>query len=258
MDIIADLHTHSSFCDHAFSTIDENAREAAKRGLRFLGVTEHTRSIPGAPSVNYFRSLLHNFPDELFGVKIIKGAEVNIIDEKGRLDMGASTLGMLHWVIASMHDICFKPVDIEAHTEAWLAVARNPLVHVIGHCDNPKYLFDHERVIPEFAAQGKIVEINNHSAGARPGSEVECQKIIKLLKKHKVRTIVSSDAHHCSQVGVFDRVLCMLRENDFPQELILNADYERFLKTINDITGLDWSQKSEFEVSGKSDYSQNP
>ena len=241
MNIIADLHTHSSFCDHAFSTIEENAREAAKRGLRFLGVTEHTRSVPGSPSVIYFRSLMNNYPDELFGVKIIKGAEVNIIDRKGSLDIGSSTLGMLHWVIASMHDICFKPIDIEAHTEAWLAVAKNPLVHVIGHCDNPKYMFDHERVIPEFAAHGKIVEINNHSAAARPGSEAECKKMLKLLQKHAVRVIVSSDAHHYSRVGVFDNALKMLHENDFPVELILNADYERFLKAINEITGLDWS-----------------
>jgi len=241
MEIIADLHTHSSFCDHAFSTIEENARAAARRGLRFMGTTEHTSSIPGSPSSIYFRSLLTNYPDELFGVKIIKGAEVNIIDQTGKLDLGNAIMNMLHLVIASMHDLCFKPIDIEAHTEAWLAVARNPLVDIIGHCDNPKYIFDHERVIPEFAARGKIVEINNHSAIARPGSEEHCRKIIKMLKKHRVRIVVSSDAHHYSRVGVFDNVLAMLRESDYPRELILNADYERFLLAINEITGLDWS-----------------
>ena len=241
MNIIADLHTHSSFCDHAFSTIEENAREAAKRGIRFLGVTEHTPSVPGSPTFLYFRSLVNNHPDELLGVKIVKGAEVNIIDRKGTLDLGPQTLGMLHWVIASMHDVCFKPIDQEAHTEAWLAVAKNPLVHVIGHCDNPRYLFDHARVIPEFAANGKIVEINNHSAKARPGSEAECKKMIKLLEKHRVPVVVSSDAHHYSNIGVFDNAIRMLRECDFPQELILNADYDRFLAAINKITGLDWS-----------------
>ena len=239
--IIADLHTHSSFCDHAFSTIEENAREAGRRGLRFMGTTEHTSSIPGSPSLIYFRSLLTNYPDELFGVKIIKGAEVNIIDETGKLDLGNAAMDMLHLVIASMHDICFHPIDIEAHTEAWLAIAKNPFVDIIGHCDNVKYIFDHERVIPEFAAHGKIVEINNHSAVARPGSEEQCMKIIKMLKKHKVRVVVSSDAHHYSRVGVFNNVLAMLNESEYPRELILNADYERFLGAINEITGLDWS-----------------
>ena len=39
--------------------------------------------------------------------------------------------------------------------------------------------------------------------------------------------VVDSDAHFETEVGCFDQALAMLREIDFPQELILNASEQR-------------------------------
>ena len=41
MKIIAETHSHTVACSHAYSTITENARAAAQKGLHFLCVTEH-------------------------------------------------------------------------------------------------------------------------------------------------------------------------------------------------------------------------
>ena len=41
MQIIAETHSHTVACDHAFSTLYENVRYAARSGIRFLCVTEH-------------------------------------------------------------------------------------------------------------------------------------------------------------------------------------------------------------------------
>ena len=241
MNIIADLHTHSIFCDHAFSTIEENARAAAEKGLRFLGVTEHGSSMKGAPSKAYFNCLMRDYPTEQHGVKLVKGAEVNVIDCNGSLDIDNKLLASMHWIIASMHMQTFEPATKEEHTQAWLAVAKNPDVDVIGHCGHMTFNFDHERVIPEFARNGKIVEINNHSFSVREGSDVECPKIARLCAKHGVRIVVNSDAHHHSKIGEHSRAIQMLEEINFPHELILNADYNRLVGALNEITGLDWA-----------------
>ena len=241
MNIIADLHTHSIFCDHAFSTIEENARAAAQKGLSFLGVTEHGSSMKGAPSEFYFGCIIKHYPAEQHGVKLVKGAEVNIIDCNGGLDLDSNILAKLHWVIASMHTHTFAPVNKEAYTQAWLEVAKNLNVDVIGHCGHDVFDFDFEKVIPEFASNGKIVEINNNSFSSRSGSAERCPQIAKLCAKHGVRIAVNSDAHHYTQIGEFSRAVQMLKEVDFPQELIINADYHRFVKTLKEITGFDWA-----------------
>ena len=44
---LADVHMHSVMSGHAFGTIRELAAEAAARGLKLIGVTEHGPGIPG-------------------------------------------------------------------------------------------------------------------------------------------------------------------------------------------------------------------
>lgn len=225
---VADTHTHTLACDHAFSTMHENIAAAKERGLKFLCMTEHAPMLVGSPSIIYFSSILH-LPCMIDGVILLKGAEVNIHDYEGALDLSENLLQKLDWVIASMHLPTLTPSTVEAHTSAWLAVAKNPLVDVIGHAGDGRYVFDYEPVIRAFADNGKIVEINAHSFTARKGSAENCVTIAKLCARYGVQVVVSSDAHIHTNVGRFDESVVMLKEIDFPRELILNADYDRFL-----------------------------
>lgn len=236
LDIVGDTHTHSLICGHAYSTIGENIAVAKEKGLRFLIMTEHSQGIPGAPGAMYFQNQ-RTIPDVVDDVIILKGAEVNIMDCEGNLDLKDSILERLDWVIASMHIPCLKPSTTEDHTENWLKVAANPLVDVIGHCGDARFAFDYEAVIPVFASSNKIVEINNHSFDARPGSEENCLLIAKLCKKHRVPVVVSSDAHYKDAVGEVSRAVRMLEDIDFPRELILNENYERFLALAREKSG---------------------
>lgn len=226
---IADTHTHTMACDHAYSTLAENVAAAAKKGLRFLALTEHTPSMPGAPTLLHFNNL-RILPQEIDHVVLLKGAEVNIMDNGNGFDLPDSVMGKLDWVIASFHTPTFRPATSEIHTEYWLRVAENPLIDIIGHCGDGRYPFDEERVMKAFAKHGKIVEINAHSFTARPGSEINCSRIARLCAREGVRVVVSSDAHHCTQVGRFDAAERMLKEICFPEKLILNSDYHRFWK----------------------------
>ena len=234
--LVADTHTHTLVCDHAFSTLHENIKAAKAKGFSFLCSTEHGPKLPGAPTALYFYSL-PGLPDEIDGVTLLKGAEVNIHDYEGGFDLPDSLLEQLDWVIASMHTPVLSPTTEQAHTEAWLKVAKNPHVDVIGHAGDARFAFDYEAVIPVFAAEGKIVEINSHSFGARPGSTENCTRIARLCAQHRVPIVVSSDAHIHENIGNFSDALAMLRKIDFPKELILNADYDRFLAVAREKTG---------------------
>ncbi|MCI8622314.1 MAG: phosphatase [Provencibacterium sp.] len=236
MQFIADTHTHTIMSGHAYSTLSENMAAAAQAGLRFLCSTEHASLMPDAPHFLYFDGM-RILPDSLSGVYLIRGCEVDIVDVKGTLDLPENTLKKLEWVIASLHPPVYRPAGVEAHTETWLQIARNPLVDVIGHCGDGRYRFDYETVIREFARNGKIVEINANSFRVREGSQENCRVIAQLCKKHGVRIVVSSDAHHCSWIGNFGPVPQMLQEIGFPEEQILNANYERFAATLEKKTG---------------------
>lgn len=43
--ILGDVHTHTLYSRHAYSTIQENVRAASAAGLEILGSTDHLSSI---------------------------------------------------------------------------------------------------------------------------------------------------------------------------------------------------------------------
>lgn len=237
MQLIAETHSHTVACSHAYSTIYENVQAAAKKGIKFLCITEHGPQMLDGPHAWFFHNLHAMVPDVLDGVVVLKGAEANILDFKGTLDLNEQELQKLDWVIASYHTPCCPPTDRASHTEGWLAVAKNPLVDVIGHCGDARYDFDYDPVIKEFANNGKIVEINAHSFHTRPGSKENCRKVALCCKKYGVQIVCSSDAHFFTEIGNAGEALELLLEIDYPKELILNTDYDRFLAVAQEKSG---------------------
>ena len=146
--------------------------------------------------------------------------------------MPDDTLDWLDWVIASLHDLVIAPATKAEHTACWLAIAANPLVDVIGHCGDPRYAFDLDVVIPAFKQYGKIVEINSHSFEGRAGSAEGCRQVALACMKYGVPIVISSDAHFVNHIGYFKEALDMLGSIRFPENLILNADEERFAAVI--------------------------
>lgn len=231
MKIIADTHTHTLVSGDAFSTITENIMAAKKAELQLLAITDHTTSSLSAPSWLYFYNTIA-LPDVWEDIIILRGAEVNILDYDGKLDLPDSVMADLDWVIASLHKLTIPPQTKEDHTRAWLAIAENPLVDLIGHCGDPHYMFDLDVVMQAFARNNKVVEINTHSPIGRPGSEPICLEIAKRCMKYSIPVVVNSDAHFHGRIGAFDIGVNLLESIDFPEELVLNANLERLLKHV--------------------------
>lgn len=237
MKIIADMHCHTIASSHAYNTIMEMARTAKKRELMAIAITDHAREMPGAPHPWFFENM-KALPRKIEGVNILKGIEANVIDTEGHLDEEDWFLEKLEWVVASIHS--GLPDDIDACTNAWMQVAKNPYVRVIGHSGTVQFPYDYERVVQEFGHNGKLVEINTATFyNNRRPSIPNCARIVRACKKYGVPVIVNSDAHVYTDLGKFEPAVALLEENDFPKELVVNADEGSFRKYIKQYCGID-------------------
>lgn len=227
MKILVDTHTHTVSSGHAYSTVQEVAREAAEKGVEAFAVTDHGSSMKGAPFLYHFGNL-KVISESLYGVRVIKGVEANIIDYTGRTDMPDEYLKRLEFSLASFHDICIVPSTVEEHTHAMINVLKNPLIDAVAHPGNPQFQVDVERVVRAAKEYNKLVEINNHSFNARTGSEKNCKEFVLKCKEMGVRIVCGSDAHISFDVGKFDKVIRLLKECDMPEELIMCTSFKKF------------------------------
>lgn len=225
MKILVDTHTHTVLSGHAYSTLLENARYASEIGLEGLVNTDHGPMV-GEAGPEYILSVQRTIPEEISGVRIYRGAEANILDYMGNIDIRSGYLKMTDFVIASMHDITIEPGSREENLAGYEGVLKNPYVDIIGHSGTPKYDMDREAFVKAVRRENKLVEVNNHSYMFRKGSAENCGEIVRYCIKYDVRVCVSSDAHFCMAVGGFENALKILRENAFPEELVVNRTRE--------------------------------
>jgi len=203
------------------------AKEAAEKGIEMFALTDHGPALAGAPPWFYFVNL-NLLPDEICGVRIIKGAEANIITYSGGLDLADEYLKSLEFTIASLHAVCIEPSTIEVNTNMIVNAIKNPCVDAIGHPGDPAFAIDIERVVKAAKEYGKLIEINN-SFNFRPGAEDYYRKIISICKETQTKMICSSDAHISFDIGKVDKAAALLDELDVPQSLVINTSVESFM-----------------------------
>lgn len=130
--IETDLHTHTVASSHGYSTIDEMARGAFKKGIKLIVLTDHGPKMLGGSDIYYF-SNLSIVPDMLHGVRIIKGVEANILDD-GKLDLSDEILNCLDFVAAGIHSLTGHNLkNKEDYTNAIIKVMENPYLDMITH-----------------------------------------------------------------------------------------------------------------------------
>ncbi|HNW91889.1 MAG TPA: PHP domain-containing protein [bacterium] len=228
MRIIADLHTHTIVSGHAFGTLAENCAAAAARGLQCIATTDHGPAIPGAPTALFFRCATL-VPRELHGVQVLAGAEINIIDADGNLDLEDNLRAGLDFALIGFHPYtCYATNNCAANTAALLAALARPGVDCVAHADDHHFPVDLEAVVPAARRAGVIFEINNRSfIATRKGDGSNVRRLAALCRQHDLPVVVTSDAHNQLQIGCVSQALAMLAEVSFPQELVLNADPAR-------------------------------
>ena len=202
---VLDLHTHTLVSGHAYCSLREMAKAAADKGLEVLGITEHAPAMPGTCHKYYFENL-KIVPREMYGIQLLLGSEVNILDAQGTVDLAQRTLERMDVVIASLHMPCMKPGSKLENTESYLNVMKNPYVNIIGHPDDGRYEIDYEALVQGAKEYGKVLELNNHSMDPdcnRQNAVENDTVMLELCKKYQVPVVMDSDAHFDLLIGEY-------------------------------------------------------
>ena len=231
---VLDVHTHTTASGHAYSTFREVIEAAKSKNLELIGIADHAHFMPGTCHDFYFVNF-KNIPRNAYGIKLVMGAELNIIDYSGSTDLPAQILKNLDYAVASLHNPCIDPGSVEENTAAIIGAMRNPHIVIIGHPDNPKYPVDFEK-IAEAAAENKVLlEVNNSSyksVGYRAGSRENAKLMLAACKKFNASVIMGSDAHVDIDVGNHSISQEVIAENNFPEELVVNSSAEKFFDFV--------------------------
>lgn len=232
MRLVGDLHIHSVGSGHAYSTVAEIIEAARAKQLQLIAITDHGPAMPGGPHPYHFGNLCV-LPEEVKGVRLLKGVEANIMDRHGNLDLGQNYLEKLDVVLAGFHPDCFPAASKEVYTEALINTIRNPLVDIIVHPGNPQFTVVYEKIVKEAAGAGVALEINNSSlCGSRQGSAPNCSYIAELLASSGGPVFVGSDAHWAADVGRFDRAVELLLKAGIKEEQVINTSVDKITQYL--------------------------
>jgi len=157
-----DVHTHTVMSGHAFSTLQEMVAAAQEKHLEVLGITEHAPGIPGTCHPIYFRNL-HVVPRQWGSLRLLLGAELNILDMKGTLDLDETIYPLLEVRIAGIHALCWQGGTIEENTDGMINAIRNPWTHIISHPGDGTADLLFEPIVLAAKDTGTLLEINNSS-----------------------------------------------------------------------------------------------
>ena len=230
---ILDVHVHTTASGHAYSTFGECIAAAKARGLELIGIADHAPSVPGVSHKNYFMNF-KVIPREAYGIKILMGSELNIIDYSGSTDLPAQLLKKIDYCIASLHKECIEVGSVAENTAAIIGAMRNPHVVIIGHPDNPKFPVDLDAIAQAAADNKVLLEVNNSSYfyKHRAGSADNAKIMLAACKKYDTKVIIGSDAHVDIDVGNHEVAQKILAENNFPERLVVNDSVEKFLACV--------------------------
>ena len=209
-------------------------RKRADIGLELIGITDHAPAMPGVNTGRYFFNL-RAVPDHLFGIEIMCGAEFNILNFEGEMDIPLDHQETYDIGIASLHKPCITPGTLEENTAAYVNAMENPHVNIIGHPGEPKYPIDVRELVSAAIRTKCVLEINEASlipGGFRAGGEETIASIMKLCKKENYPVVLGSDAHFFTHIGDFTNCLRLIEELKFPEELVLNTSVEFFKEVI--------------------------
>ena len=142
--VLLDAHTHTVASDHAYSSLQEMAKAAADMGV--LGITEHGPSVPGTCPTLYFKNMFV-VPRQMYGIRLLMGCEINILDTKGSLDLTDEQIDWLDIAIAGVHAAWYQAGTKEENTQGMVNVIKNPRIHIISHPGDGSCELDFEPLV---------------------------------------------------------------------------------------------------------------
>lgn len=231
---IIDIHTHSVASGHAYSSAREMINAAIEKKLELFGMSEHAPKMPGTCSEMYF----HNFrviDRTAYGIELVMGAELNILDYNGTVDLPEKVLDRIDFTIASMHDLCISSGSAEQNTRAIVEAIKNPYITIIGHPDDSYFPLNYHDVIVAAKEYHVLLELNSSSLkpnSHRINAKENATDMLNLCRQYETSIIIGSDAHIDLDVGNHRYAHELLAELDFPEDLVVNTSVDKFKKYL--------------------------
>ncbi len=224
-DLRADLHMHTDRSDGRDS-LEAMVRAARDRGYAYCAITEHSKAVTVANGFNEAR--VRKSVDEIAavrrkvpGIEVLHGLEVDILAD-GALDLGDDALGLLDWVIVSLHSRLDQPGP--QVTERVLRALEHPRVCAMAHPTGRLIgtregaALDFERVFDRAAALGVAMEIN-----AQPDRNDLNDVNARRAREKGVRLVIDTDAHSIPQLDHIRYGVFTARRAGLTREDVLNA-----------------------------------
>ncbi|MDD5726245.1 MAG: DNA polymerase/3'-5' exonuclease PolX [Patescibacteria group bacterium] len=195
--IKGDLQVQTTWSDGALG-IKEMAEEAKKRGLTYMAVTDHTKSLAFINGLNEKRLAqqgkeIDKLNKALKGFTILKGTECDI-HKDGSLDLSDKALAKLDWVGISIHSN-FKLSRAE-QTKRLVKAMSNPYVDCVFHptCrligKREPIDLDMDEVLAAAKKYKVALEINSF-----PERSDLRDVHVRMAIKAGVKIVINSDAH---------------------------------------------------------------
>ena len=220
-----DLHTHTCASGHGTSDkITDLAKEAAARHMEMLGISDHGPASAGSAGLSYFRNLFL-CERRRFGISLRYGAEANILDTEGNLDIPDDILQTLDYCIISMHRPIYTSGSAAENTKAYIRAMRHPNVRIIGHCDDSRFPVDYVELAKAALSFGILPELNNVSLlpdSYRRDCRANALRLLQACETLSCPVILSSDSHGKEHIGEVSEALNLTLETGFPSELIFS------------------------------------
>ena len=221
-----DLHTHSCASGHGTNdSITDMAKAAANRHMEVLGISDHGPATTGSAGLSYFRSLFLCERNR-FGIKLYYGAEANILDTDGGLDIPDDILRRLDFCIVSMHRPIYTSGSAAENTRAYIRAMRHPNVKIIGHCDDSRFAVDYRELLQAAQTFGVHPELNNVSLlpnSYRKDCRTNAAAMLAVCESLSCPVVLSSDSHGRKHIGDVTECIKLIQEVRFPDELILRS-----------------------------------
>lgn len=235
MKIEIDTHTHTLVSGHAYSTMKEMALAAEEKGLKGLAITDHAPDMPGSTNIFYFQNL-QVVPRTRWGIELLLGAELNIRNETGEVDLPESVLRSLDITIASIHRPCYKgEPEKDKITGAYLRAMENPYIDIIGHPDDGRYPVDYEMLVKKAKETDTLLEVNNSSlrpGGFRENARENILEMLSFCKQYGAEVVLNTDSHVDATIADYSCVEGLIEKVDFPEELIANTSLEKLKASL--------------------------
>jgi DNA polymerase (family 10) len=235
-DIQGDVHMHTTATDGR-NSIAEMAEAALERGLKYIAITDHSKSLAMTNGLDEKRALEHmqrirEADNVMEGrIRVFTGIEVDILAD-GKLDLADDVLAQIDVVIASVHSRFDQPR--EEMTARLIRAVENPYVRILGHPTGRQllrreaYALDMGALIRKCAELGVAVEHN-----ASPERLDLSDRELRLARESGAKIVINTDAHATRVVGDWRYGIRQLRRAWLTAGDVLNTrDAGQFLAAL--------------------------